>query len=358
MSLPVPIPPVLVVGAGLSGLAAAATLSAAGIAVRVVEARPRIGGRVLTERRGTGGLDLGAAWVWPDHQPLLARRLRELGLATLPQFEEGAFLLEERSAVRRLGYPRRYDDARRLAGGMAALAEALAARLPDGALRLGSPVVGVTLDPTPTLLLADGQRLAGLAVILTLPPRLTARLTFAPALPDDLRRTLLAHPTWMAPHAKAIAVYDRAFWREAGLAGTAMSRRGPLAETVDLGAGGLHALAGFIGWPAARRATDATGLGAALREQLVRLFGPAAAMPRELLIEDWSASPFTAAPEDLAGPAGHPAPGDPRLAQAWHDGRIAFAGAETSAASPGLVEGALAAGERAAKVIARFLASS
>lgn len=349
--------PVVVLGAGLSGLAAAAALAAAGIAVRVVEARPRIGGRVLTARRGQEGLDLGPAWVWPDHQPLLARRLRELDLATLPQFEGGDFLVEEQAALRRLAFPRRYSDARRLRGGMGMLVEALADRLPPGAIRLGSPVAGILLEPEPGLLLADGERIAGRAVVVALPPRLVARLAFAPALPDGLRRVLLSHPTWMAPHAKAIAIYDRPFWREAGLAGTSVSRRGPLAETVDLGAGEVHALAGFVGWPAAHRASAQADLDAALREQLARLFGPAASMPDELLVEDWSASPFTAAPEDLAGAAGHPEPGHPDLALPWHGGRLVFAGAETAAVSPGLVEGALAAGERAAATLARLLGS-
>src|SRR4051812_39162218 len=41
---------VVVVGAGLAGLAAAVTLARAGVDVRVLEAEPRVGGRVLTVR--------------------------------------------------------------------------------------------------------------------------------------------------------------------------------------------------------------------------------------------------------------------------------------------------------------------
>ena len=37
----------------------------------------------------------------------------------------------------------------------------------------------------------------------------------------------------MAGHAKFIALYERAFWREAGCSGTAMSQRGPLTEIHD-----------------------------------------------------------------------------------------------------------------------------
>ena len=43
-----PDPAVIIIGAGVAGLAAAGQLGRAGVAVRVLEARDRIGGRVLT----------------------------------------------------------------------------------------------------------------------------------------------------------------------------------------------------------------------------------------------------------------------------------------------------------------------
>lgn len=55
--------PVVVVGAGVAGLAAARLLVEAGVPVRVLEARDRIGGRIETERRQGVTLDLGASWI-------------------------------------------------------------------------------------------------------------------------------------------------------------------------------------------------------------------------------------------------------------------------------------------------------
>jgi monoamine oxidase len=56
---------VIVIGAGLSGLVAARELEARGRAVRVLEARDRIGGRVWLQRGALRGLDLdmGGAWL-------------------------------------------------------------------------------------------------------------------------------------------------------------------------------------------------------------------------------------------------------------------------------------------------------
>jgi monoamine oxidase len=56
---------VLVLGAGVSGLAAAARLTQAGVSVRVLEARDRVGGRVRTLRGGPWAvpIDLGAEFI-------------------------------------------------------------------------------------------------------------------------------------------------------------------------------------------------------------------------------------------------------------------------------------------------------
>ena len=54
---------VLVVGAGMAGLAAARSLADAGWPVRLIEARDRIGGRVHTDRDWGVPLEMGASWI-------------------------------------------------------------------------------------------------------------------------------------------------------------------------------------------------------------------------------------------------------------------------------------------------------
>ncbi|HUY91360.1 MAG TPA: FAD-dependent oxidoreductase [Pirellulales bacterium] len=54
---------ILVIGAGMAGLAAARTLTAAGFDVLVLEGRQRLGGRIWTDRSFPGAVDLGASWI-------------------------------------------------------------------------------------------------------------------------------------------------------------------------------------------------------------------------------------------------------------------------------------------------------
>src|SRR5580698_4030201 len=56
-------PEVLIIGAGVAGLTAARDLTAAGVRVLVLEARDRLGGRVMTHHTPDGPVELGAEFV-------------------------------------------------------------------------------------------------------------------------------------------------------------------------------------------------------------------------------------------------------------------------------------------------------
>jgi monoamine oxidase len=80
---------VVVIGAGLSGLTAARALKAAGRRVIVLEARTRVGGRMLNESIGGGDiLEVGGQFVGPTQDRLLALA-RTLGVDTFPTFNQG-----------------------------------------------------------------------------------------------------------------------------------------------------------------------------------------------------------------------------------------------------------------------------
>jgi monoamine oxidase len=91
----------VVVGAGLAGIAAARAAAAAGSSVVVVEARERVGGRLLNEDIGEGKVvEVGAQWTGPT-QDRLASLARELGVETFPTYAHGDNLIEHGGRVRR-----------------------------------------------------------------------------------------------------------------------------------------------------------------------------------------------------------------------------------------------------------------
>ncbi len=92
---------VVVVGAGLAGLAAARALRAAGRSVVVLEARDRVGGRTLNEPIAEGKVvELGAQWVGPTQDRINAL-IGELGLETFPTYSAGTNLFERGGRIGR-----------------------------------------------------------------------------------------------------------------------------------------------------------------------------------------------------------------------------------------------------------------
>jgi monoamine oxidase len=92
---------VIVVGAGLAGLAAARALLAGGAEPLVLEARDRVGGRTLNEDVGDGKVvEVGGEWVGPT-QDRVAELARELEIDTFPTHIAGQNTLEFNGRVSR-----------------------------------------------------------------------------------------------------------------------------------------------------------------------------------------------------------------------------------------------------------------
>ena len=76
---------VLVIGAGIAGLAAATELQSRGYTVTLLEGRDRIGGRIWTDHSWPNAhLDLGASWIHGVKGNPVSKLVGELKIETMP----------------------------------------------------------------------------------------------------------------------------------------------------------------------------------------------------------------------------------------------------------------------------------
>lgn len=354
---------VAIIGGGLSGLYLAHQLQQRGRSFELFEARSRLGGRILSRSvQGGFNYDLGPGWIWPDSQPRIARLVRSQGLKTYPQWLAGdsLYLAAREMPAQRYRDPATYADARRIQGGMVSVVENLVQQLPKQRLHTEHRLEALTDAGEYILLNVDHagtqRQLFAHQVVLCLPPRLLVeRVAFNPELAPPLQRLMQETPTWMAGQAKALIRYRRPFWREQGLSGALLSgyQGAALGEVFDAGDenGGDAALSGFFALPAELRRLWRDDLEALLLDQLVRAFGPEAATPESIQIQDWADEPLTAVATDAQPLRAHPDYGHPWFElDHWND-KLHFCGTETATEFGGYLEGALESAERVARAL-------
>ena len=347
---------VLIIGAGLCGLAVAKGLTDRNADWLLLEARDRVGGRILTRQSDRVAADavpadMGPSWIWPG-QPRVAGLLQSLDIGVFEQYSAGRLVYEDETGqVRRdLDYSTMAGSLR-IDGGSARLVRDLAATLPVERLlcehrvqRIRRGKAGYEVE-----LQASGQprSIRARKVVLALPPRLAAQsIEFEPALDTAIVSELNDIPTWMAGHAKVFVIYDKPFWRELGLSGDGISRRGPLMEIHDASAARPDngALFGFVGLDSASSRRDPETLVPDCLQQLQRLFGDAAAEPLDVIVKDWYRDALTAVAADSTTRQ-HPHYGMPSGVRGLAETQLYFAGSEMAGQFGGFIEGALEAAE-------------
>jgi monoamine oxidase len=342
---------VVVIGAGMAGLAAAGRLRQAGLAPLVLEARDRIGGRVWTDHT-RAPVELGAEFIHGEHaatwqvarpagllvEPWNGARLFAQGGALLPAghalparvvelYEQvESYAGPEMSVEELLGrsahgdpaaYVRRWianvegadlrllsapalarERAQSSAGwhnfrfvhGYSQLPAALASGLE---LRLGVAVTGVEWDEQGVALTLTGDELVrARRVVITVPLSLLreGRPSFTPILPPPKRAALEAIA--MGHVTKLALWFERAFWPPFGYCST----DGAVTTWWPAGAEPSPALMGYTGGVAALALAE-RGEREAIEQGLAEaaaLFGPQArALFQAGRLVDWSRDPWS-----------------------------------------------------------------
>ncbi|MGI8460056.1 MAG: flavin monoamine oxidase family protein [Solirubrobacterales bacterium] len=243
----------------------------------------------------------------------------------------------------------------RFVGGTGEICDRMAAELGRRRVLKKAPVSRIKQSGKGVTVEAKGVTVKAKRAIVAIPPTLAARIAYDPALPST--RDQLTQRISQGTLMKATAVYEKPFWREAGLNGTVVSYEGPVQVTYDASPpdGSPGIIFGFIGGDLAR---EFAPMSAGARRQAVlanftKYFGAAAADPADYFESDWPGERWS-----RGGPVGFTSPGalfayGRALRQPV--GRLHWAGTETSGYWVGYMDGAIRSGERVAAEVAAAL---
>lgn len=239
---------------------------------------------------------------------------------------------------------------KRVVGGLQQVPLLLAERLGEDVL-LDQPVRSLSWDENGVVAEAATVTVRARSAILALAPVLYPRISFSPPLPR-LQQQMHQHIS-MGFVIKVHAVYDRPFWREQGLSGTAFSPYELSHEAYD-NTNHCDERGTLVGFVSDRNADDLFRLDAAQRkerilESLSHYYGPEAKNPTVYYESDWGSEEWTrgayAASFDLGGL--HRYGADLRTAI----GPIHLACSDMAGAGYQHVDGAIRMGHRAASEI-------
>jgi monoamine oxidase len=246
----------------------------------------------------------------------------------------------------------------RFIGGSQAIPIKIASQLGNRVV-LNSPVRQIVQGGGGVTVHSDRATVKAKQVIVAIPPALAARIDYEPIL--DFQRDQLMQRYGQGTLTKVAAVYDRPFWRDAGLTGTAVDTGFPVSATFDdsppsaSSSQGPGVIFGFVGGDNARTyaGMSPSDRQAAVLKQYANYFGQQALNATGFFETAWSGEQWT-----RGCPVGIPSNGTLLAYGPWirqPSGRIHWAGTETSQYWNGYMDGAVRSGERAADEVLHVL---
>ncbi|MEM6346112.1 MAG: NAD(P)/FAD-dependent oxidoreductase [Bacteroidota bacterium] len=337
----------IIIGAGLSGLCLAYKLKKAGKEALILEARPRVGGRILTQyREGVAPIELGATWLGRKHQSLTAL-LEELDLKVFAQELGGKAIYEpiSTSPPQLVQLPPNEEPSFRIAGGSSQLIQALVERLGPEQIVLRQEVKKLISQADKIIVQTQSHQYEAERVVSTLPPYLVSQtIETEPALARSLLDIAGQTHTWMGESIKVALTFERPFWRSPHLSGTIMSNVGPIPEMYDHAdvSDERFALKGFLNG-AYHAASKAERLAVVLK-QLSKYYGEEVHNYLQYEEAVWREEKYTFVPyqSDMLP---HLHNGHEVFRKAYWDGKLYISGSETAADFPGYMDGAVQSAE-------------
>lgn len=337
---------IIIIGAGLSGLHLAYLLKKEGIEAKIIEARPRLGGRIYSKSNTQNtSIELGATWVW-RHHPTLLKLIQELGLEIFQQRTDEYALYQGAAhmPVQLFKIPPQ-EPSFRIVGGTHQIIQALAQPLESEQIHLSEIVESIALQDQFLTLKTNQAEYQAAYIVSTLPPHLLVNsIDFTPELPSNFLDIAQNTHTWMGDSIKVGLRYTQPFWREKNKSGTLFSQVGPVIEMYDHSnfEENQFALKGFLNPMYAQYQTAERKQ--LVVEQLIRFLGQEAAHFESYEEAIWEQEPFTFGAYDQHV-IPHQNNGDAVFQKSYLEDRFFLAGAEVAPTDSGYMNGAVKSAE-------------
>jgi len=224
---------VIIIGAGMSGLVAGYELTRAGHDVIILEARNRVGGRVLTLREPFSDghfAEAGAARIPPDHDLTLGYA-DHFGLTLVPFYPQSNYFVNAANGNQTLipaidyindppwgGFPFGRKDFVKIRDGSDRLPQSFADHLADQ-IHLSTPVESIEQNADGVIVrVSGGTEFTADRALCTVPLPVLNRIQFTPSLSDEKIEAISGGYNY-APSTRVFMQFANRFWESDGLNG-------------------------------------------------------------------------------------------------------------------------------------------